>query len=62
MVESVSPGRAPVRDLDQAEVEHLCEIVFEAHPADIDVRRLDVAVHQAARVGVGERMATCRSR
>ena len=55
IVDSVSPA-APVFDLDQPEVEHLREIVFEAHPADVDVGRLDVAMHQAARVRVGQGM------
>jgi hypothetical protein len=38
----------------QAEVEHLDEIVLEAHPAHVDVGRLDVPVHEAARVRIGE--------
>ena len=54
MVESVSPGR-PCLTLN-AEVEHLREIVFEAHAAHIDIGRLDVPVHETTGVGVRERM------
>ena len=44
-------------DLDQAEVEHLDEVVVEPHAADVDVGRLDVPVHEPARMRVGERVA-----
>ena len=44
-------------ELDQAEVEHLDEVVRRAGPADHDVRRLDVAVDQAVRVRVLQRGA-----
>ena len=43
--------------LDQAEVEHLDEVVAQPEPPDVDVRRLDVAVHQAARVRLLQRLA-----
>ena len=42
---------------DQPEVEHLDEIVGGPGPADDQVRRLDVAVHQAVAVGVLQRRA-----
>ena len=44
-------------ELHQPEVEHLDEVVVEAHPADVDVGGLDVAVDQSPRVRVGERVA-----
>jgi len=48
---------ARIAELDQTEVEHLDEVVLEAHAADVDVRRLDVAVREAARVRFGEGQA-----
>ena len=39
------------------EVQHLHEVVLLAVPAQEDVRRLDVAMHQAVRLGFGERVA-----
>ena len=53
----VAGTSGPGLNLDQPEVEHLGEVVLEAHPADIDVGRLDVAMHQAARVRIGQRVA-----
>ena len=47
----------PLPHLHETEIQHLDEVVLEPHPADVDVGRLDVAVHHAARVGVGQRMA-----
>ncbi len=34
----------------QAEVEDLDEVVYQAEPSDMDVRRLDVAMHETANV------------
>jgi len=45
------------RRLDDAEVEDLDEIVVLAVAAEKDVRRLDVAMDQAARLGLRERVA-----
>ena len=42
--------------LDQAEVEHLHEVIVRTEPADQDVRGLDVAVDQTARVRLAERV------
>ena len=43
--------------LGQPEVEHLDEIVLPAANGEEDVGRLDVAVNQARRVGLGQRRA-----
>ena len=43
--------------LDEAEVEDLDEIERASVPADVDVRRLDVAVDQSGRVRLPERVA-----
>ena len=56
-VSSVWRRMARSWQLDQAEVEHLDEVVVETHPAHVDVGRLDVAMHQPLRVRFGQRMA-----
>ena len=43
--------------LDESEVEHFHEVVTEAQPADMDVRRLDVAMHETLGVCLLERLA-----
>src|SRR3712207_7796967 len=42
------PRLAPLARLHEPEVEHLHEVHGERQPARVDVRRLDVAVHEAA--------------
>src|SRR4029078_1297879 len=49
-------GTTAVVNLHQAEVEHLDEVVFEPHPADVDIGRFDVTVDKAARMRVGQRV------
>ena len=46
-----------MHDLRDPEVENLHEVVVLAIPAQEDVRRLDVAMHEPARFGLGQRMA-----
>ena len=41
---------------DNAEIQHFDEVVLLAVPADEDVRGFDVAMHQAARLGLGQRV------
>ena len=43
--------------LDETEIQHLHDVVLDAAPAQIDVGRLDVAVHHAAAVRLGQRRA-----
>ena len=43
--------------LDQAEVQHLDEVVLEAEPAQVDVGGLDVAMDQPGVVRLRERVA-----
>ena len=51
-------GRVTRSDrLDQAEVEHLDEVHFPSVTADVDVRRLDVAVHEPGLMSLGQRRA-----
>ena len=56
-VNSAVAGRATAPELHQPEIEHLHEVVVEAHAADVDIGRLDVAMDEAARVRVGQRVA-----
>ena len=58
---SIVPGAA-VDVLDQPEVEHLDEVVVGTEAAHEDVRRLDVAVEEPARVRLASEWQTCRSR
>ena len=46
----------PVAGRHETEVEHLHEVVLEAHPADVDIGRRDVAVDEPACVRFRERM------
>ena len=41
-------------EFHEPEVEHLHEVVVEPHAADIDVGRLDIAVHETTHVRLGE--------
>ena len=41
----------------KSEVQHLHEVVFEAHPAHVNIRGFDIAVHETARMRVRERVA-----
>ena len=49
--------RAWLSHLDEAEVEHLHEVVLQAHATDVDVGRLDVAAHEPSGMRIGEGMS-----
>ena len=55
----VASSALAVRLLDEAEVEHLDEVVVVVLLDEEDVARLDVAVDDAERVRLAQRAATC---